>query len=168
MAKDYNISKTAGLCTTCEKQLEPEEDFVAVLRDTTDQFLREDFCIACWDAADKPEGADIFGIWHSKVPTAQEKKKLLIDDDLLINFFRRLDGESDEMKITFRFVLALVLMRKRLLIYDRLERRDDGDEVWLMHLRGSDETHEVLDPKMDEDKIAEVSGQLGQILNGEI
>ena len=168
MAKEYNISKTAGLCTACEKQLAPEEEFVAVLRDTADQFLREDFCVECWNSQDKPEGPDVFGIWRSKVPPAQEKKKLLVDDDLLINFFHRLDGESDEAKISFRFVLALVLMRKRLLIYDRLERRDQGEEVWLMHLRGSDLTHEVIDPRMDEDKIAEVSGQLGQILNGEI
>ena len=98
----------------------------------------------------------------------EEKKKLLVDDDLLMNFFRRLEGETQGVKISFRFVLGLVLMRKKLLIYDRMVKQDDGVELWQMHFRGSNQMHEVIDPKLDEDKIAEVSGQLTQILNGEL
>ncbi len=59
-------------------------------------------------------------------------------------------------------------MRKKLLVYDRMERGEDGTETWEMHLRGNPQGHRVIDPKMDEDKIAEVSTQLGQILEGEL
>ena len=59
-------------------------------------------------------------------------------------------------------------MRKKLLVYDRMQREDDGGEIWQMHFKGSDQVHHVIDPKLDEDKIAEVSGQLGQILEGEL
>ena len=99
---------------------------------------------------------------------AEEKKKLFVDDELLINFFERLEGAEGDLKLSFRFVLALVLMRKKLLIYDRMDRGEDGTETWEMHLKGNPRTHRVIDPRMDEEKIAEVSTQLGQILEGEL
>ena len=37
-----------------------------------------------------------------------------------------------------------------------------------MHLKGDGRTHRVVDPKMNPEKIAEVSSQLGQILEGEL
>ena len=171
MAKDYNISKTSGTCVGCETKLSAGDEFVAVVRELDGEFQREDYCLECWESPEKaPEtdAQDLFGTWRSRVRDAEEKKKLFVDDDLLINFFERLDGATDDLKLSFRFVLALVLMRKKLLVYDRMERGEDGTETWEMHLRGSPQGHRVIDPKMDEDKIAEVSTQLGQILEGEL
>ena len=39
MAKEYNITKTDGLCLKCQKQLEPGDEFSATVRETT-----EDLC----------------------------------------------------------------------------------------------------------------------------
>jgi len=173
MAKDYNITRTAGLCVACETQLQPEQEYVATVREPRDGeeaegFVREDFCPACWDAAEEARKAEPFGVWRTHVPKPTEKKKLFVDDDVLINFFERLDGAEEPAKVSFRYVLALVLMRKKLLVYDRSGKDDAGRDVWRMHFKGSDRKHEVTDPNMDEDQIAEVSQQLGQILQGEL
>lgn len=171
MAKDYNISKTLGKCVECDGELSPGEEFVAVVRDENDELLREDFCLECWDKSGRtPEtnSPDVYGIWRTCVPQPTEKKKLFVDDALLINFFERLADAEDEAKVSFRFVLALVLMRKKLLLYEGAAGRDDGREIWKMRFKGASDIHEVIDPKMDADKIAEVSGQLGQILEGEL
>jgi len=88
--------------------------------------------------------------------------------ELLVNFFERLDGTEEPARISFRFVLALVLMRKKLLVYDRSDKGPDGTEVWTMHLKGDRQVHKVVNPQMDEDKIAEVSGKLSEILEGEL
>lgn len=108
------------------------------------------------------------GVWRMKVPQPQEKKRLLVDDAILINLFERLAANDQPAKINFRYVLALVLWRKKLLVYDRMECRPDGSEVWKMHFKNSDQVQEVIDPKMDNLKIAEVSGQLSQIMEGEV
>jgi hypothetical protein len=171
MAKEYNISKAQGQCLSCEKQLEPGDLFTAVVRETMEDFAREDYCLTCWEKKQEeisPEDKTILGLWQTRVPQPQEKKKLFVDDELIIHFFERLETAEEEIKIAFRYVLALVLMRKRLLIYDRMERLEDGQEVWFMHFRKSDQEHRVIDPKLDEGKIAEVSEQLGQILEGEL
>jgi len=168
MAKDYNISKTAGLCAACRKDLQAGEQFVATVRQEADEFLRADYCLACWGEGPRDSQADVVGVWRSRVPQPQEKRRLFVDNELLINFFERLDGAESTAKLCFRYVLALVLMRKKLLVYDRTERGDDGTEIWLMHFKGSEHVHRVIDPKMDEEKIAQVSRQLGQILEGEL
>jgi len=168
MAKEYNISKTAGRCTACDRPLEDGEEMVAAVREVGEELLREDYCPACWDAEPRADAPDVLGVWRTHVPAPQEKKKLFVDDEVLRNFFERLEGADEPAKVSFRYVLALVLMRKKLLVYDRMTRDDDGTETWQMHFKGSDRTHHVIDPKMDPEKVSEVSEQLGAIMEGEL
>lgn len=172
MSKQYDISRTIGQCQACEKPLEPGEEFFAIVVEGDQakdegELLRRDFCIECWEKRQDDQSA-LLALWRTRVPQPQEKKKLFVDDELLKDFFTRLDGADDEAKITFRFVLALVLMRKKLLVYDRAETDADGQETWSMHFKGSEDKHLVIDPQMDEDKIADVSRQLGAIMEGEL
>ena len=167
MAKEFNISKTSGSCSACRKQMQPGEELVTTVKEVNEEFVREDFCTDCWKPQPGREEA-LVGSWRTRVPQPQEKKRLLVDDAILVNLFERLAGTDQPAKINFRYVLALVLWRKKLLAYDRMERRPDGAEVWKMHFKGSDQVQEVIDPKMDDLKIAEVSGQLGQIMEGEV
>lgn len=168
MAKEYNISKSGGHCTACNREIVSDQEFMATVRERDEEFSREDYCLDCWTAQPRDNEPGIFGVWRSRIPPAAEKKKLFVDDELLVNFFQRLDGSDEPAKINFRFVLALVLMRKKMLVYDRMKKEDDGREVWQMHFKGNDQVHKVLDPHMDEEKIAQVSENLGQILEGEL
>lgn len=168
MAKEYYITKTDGLCCGCEKKMEPHEEFMAIVKDGEEELERADFCLECWEKSPAEDAPDVLGVWKTKVPPPQEKKKLLIDDDLLVNFFERLEGTDQESKINFRFVLALILMRKKLLVYDGAKKDDDDREIWVMHLKGNDTKFHVVDPNMDEEKIAEVSSQIGEIMEGEM
>ena len=168
MGKEYDIAKTTGTCASCEKVLVPEEQFVAVVGERGAEFVREDHCLSCWDARKDPETPPVLAVWRTRVPAPGQKRKLFVDDDLLVDFFERLDSADDDAKLSFRYVLALVLMRKRRLVYDGMERGDDGTEVWRMHFKGSDTVHRVIDPKMDEEKISQVTVHLGQILEGEL
>jgi len=168
MAKEYEISKVTERCRRCGRELAPGEEIVATVRESGEEFVRQDFCPACWDGEDSPRGGDVLGVWRSAVPRPDQKKKLFVDDELLVNFFERLEGADDPAKVNFRFVLALVLMRKKLLHYERAEPREDGTELWKMRFRGSDQTVDVTNPNMDEEKIAQVSEHLGEILRGEL
>jgi hypothetical protein len=168
MSKDYDIAKTGGTCTRCGKDLAPQQEFIATVRDLGEVLQREDYCDECWENRDRTDSPGVLAMWRGRVPRPEEKRKLFVDDELLINFFERLADEESETKQAFRYVLALVLMRKKLIVYDRTERQDDGTEIWKMHLRGGDQTYLVIDPKMDEEKIAQVSADLGQILEGEL
>lgn len=144
---------------------------VTVLTEEPEQFLRSDWCPACWDAPDKPDRPNVFSVWRGRAPRREEKKKLFVDDDLLVNFFQRLAEAEDDAKLNFRFVLALVLMRKKLFRYDKSAKDEQGRDVWLGSIKdeqGQWQSCQVIDVKLDPDAITEVNAQLSQILQGEL
>lgn len=170
MAKEFNISKVTGMCRLCEQPAQPGEPIMALARITGEELVREDYHLSCWEKTqhDDPAGAaDVLGVWRTSVPRPQEKKRLFVDDALLVNFFERLEGQTVPARLRFRYVLALILMRKRLLVYEGMTRGTDGLETWKMRQRGTDRTHAVVDPKLDEDQIAEVSASLGEVMEGD-
>ena len=95
---------------------------------------------------------------------------------------KRLDGEQDPQKQAFRYVLALLLMRKKLVRYDGLHQSEDGADqnqtVWKLtpkkdvtkgHFGKWDDSQLlVVDPGLDESSIGQVTEQLGEILDGDL
>lgn len=174
MAREYDITKTAGQCHSCQAPLAPGTDYLATVREDAQGLRREDYCLAC---AEKGRGAGVeqgpgaegvLAEWRARVPLKPPKKKLFVDDEVLIQFFRRLADSAEPARVTFRFVLALVLMRKKLLAYDKAGKTPDGRDAWNVHFRGTQEPAVVIDPHMDEAAIAQASQQLTEVLQGEL
>ena len=133
-----------------------------MLFDRPEGFVRQDYSVEAWTGS--PE--DAFCFWKSQVPKKGQKKNVIVDNDVLIDFFERLTGEPEPVKVQFRFVLALMLMRKRLLRYEGTTDVD-GDETWTMTLTTNDSAHEVVNPHLQDDEIDAVSEQLTAILHGD-
>ena len=160
----YPVGRPRGVCGGTGRTIEPGDAYVAGLRETDAGTLeRVEYLPDAWDAADR-EG--LIAHWHTTMPAPDAaKRKLLVDDGVLVELFRRLgDVDGGDDRLAFRFVLGLVLMRKKLLNFERAE-----DGVWFMRLRKSldpqQEEIAVLDPKLDESRLDEVGRQVGRILN---
>ncbi len=41
-------------------------------------------------------------------------------------------------------------------------------EIWSVRFKGKEELMDLVNPRLDEQKVGEVSQQLGEILNGDI
>jgi hypothetical protein len=102
------------------------------------------------------------------MPLVEQKKKLFVDDEVLCQLFERLAETTEPAKLNFRFVLGLILMRKRLIIYENSHTDDAGRETWQVRFKGKDQMLDLLNPKLDESQIQDVSTQLGEILNEEL
>ena len=171
MAKEYNISRATGVCLACEKQFEPGDEFTATVRESDEQLAREDYCPACWESRsdEQRNSPELLGVWRTRAPKPKEKKKVFVDNEVLVAFFERLDGTDDESRIAFRFVLTLVLMQKNRLAYEGSGKDDQGRDIWRMRVRGeAGKRYDVIDPNLDQDRISEVSEQLGAVLEGEL
>jgi hypothetical protein len=160
---DWEIHKPQGTCAGSGNKIEPEQEYIASLIETPEGMQRKDYCVEYWNE-NKPQ---VYCYWKSVMPKPDQKKKLFIDDAMLMSFFERLATETDEEKLSFRFVLALILMRKRLLKYES-SKNDNGNETCVLKVAGRDQTAEVINPHLTEDKIEQLSAQLGQILQVEL
>ena len=142
----------------------PGEKFMAALRETPIGFERLDISMAAWPDFDRK---DVVGYWQTVMPKHEQKKKLFVDDEVLCGLFERLAETTEPAKLNFRFVLGLILMRKRMLIYETT-RMDGPREIWIVRFKGRDDRLDLLNPKLDEQQVLEVSQQLSQILNEEL
>ncbi len=163
MAQQWEVASTTGRCTVSGHVLEEGETFYTVLFEDGESFRRADYSLDAWEGP--PEGA--FCHFRTRVPVKAKRKKLLVDNELLVSFFLRLADETEPVRVQFRFVLALILMRKRLLRYAGTETRD-GVEVWRMVVPADHSEHEVVNPQLTDEQIEGVSGQLSAILHGDM
>lgn len=165
MKQDWQVDAPKGRCVVTDRPLAEGEEFYSVLfeDDTVEGgFRRDDYSIDAWKGV--PPGAYCY--FKTQVPVRLKRRRLLVDNDVLVNFFVRLADETDPLRIQFRFVLALILMRKKILKYEGCDE-ENGVEVWQMTLAGDPTPHRVINPRLTDDQIEGVSGQLGAILHGD-
>jgi hypothetical protein len=160
---EWEINRPLGQCSGTERKIEYGEEYFAALVETEEGLQRQDFCADYWEK-EKP---DVFCYWRTKLPESGQKKQLFVDDQMLMAFFERLEKETDQEKIDFRFVLALILMRKRILKYDATKTENDK-EIWQLRMVGDKHTVEVVNPHLNEEKIEQLSSQISEILQTEL
>ncbi len=159
----WEVERTSGQCVVSGRALVEGEEFFGVLFEEGEGFRRADYSIDVW--AGPPE--DAFCFFKTRVPVKQKRKRLLVDNEMLLGFFLRLAEEAEPVRIHFRFVLALILMRKRLLRYDG-SATTDGVETWDMTLTAESSKHRVVNPRLTDDEVTAVSAQLTAILHGDM
>ncbi|NBB82736.1 MAG: hypothetical protein GVY28_04955 [Alphaproteobacteria bacterium] len=178
----YQIERPSGQCAATGRTLEPGQAFIAVLvEDEHGGLCRLDYSPEAWEGGERP--SQCFGFWKTTVPQPQARRKPFVDDQVLMNLLGRLEEADEPQRLAFRFVLMLILMRKKLLRYDRTERQpldDGGEREWWVLTPKADlskgplgrwsdrQTIRVLDPQLDEAGIEQVTEQLGEILNAEL
>lgn len=189
---NYEVSKPSSECTATGEALEPGQDCYSALvdipaeeREANDQLgmKRIDISAKAWEDGHRPP--HLFGFWKTTVPEPNQKKKTFVDDAVLLNLLRRLEDATEPQRLAFRYVVALILMRKKLIRFDGTESRDDpaGDgpvQSWWNFTPKKDvskghfgkwaeeECISVLDPNLDESQIESVTMQLGEILEAEL
>jgi len=161
----YEVARPRGHCIVCQTVVQPQEPLMAALKETLTGFERLDVCLNCWPEFDK---SDLIGFWKTTMPLVEQKKKLFVDDEVLCQLFERLADTTEPAKLNFRFVLGLILMRKRLIVYENSRNDDGGNEIWQVRFKGKEDLLDLLNPRLDEAQVMDVSNQLGEILNEEL
>jgi hypothetical protein len=119
-------------------------------------------CHSCWE--NQPP-ASLYAHWETEV-LAPKKPKIMVDDAVLFDFFLSLEGTQEQTKIEFRYLLALMLMRKRFLSFDDM-RIEDGVSLMSVTVRGGSR-QDVIDPGISEEKIARLQKELTAVFTVDI
>ena len=160
---DWDIHRPQGQCCATGQKIEVGQEYYAALVETEQGFERRDFSAEYWEK-DKPS---VYCFWKTRLAEPNQKRPLFIDDQMLTAFFDRLATETDPERIAFRFVLALILMRRRRLKYETTVTAA-GSEVWRLRWSGEKDTVDVVNPHLDEQQITQLSQQIGQVLNADL
>jgi hypothetical protein len=159
---DYQLQANTRRCAATGQELHPGERFYGVLLVENGKFIRKDYSERAWQGP--PDGA--LGFWRSRVVEGQSARRPPVDDDLLMACLQRLESESDSTKIAFRYVLALLLMRRKRL---RLEDTKKEGEREVMHLRCTrkGDRFRVADPALSDHELESVQDEVFRVLGWE-
>jgi hypothetical protein len=151
---DYQIKSLGQECAATGEPLMPGSVCHCVLVRDGEGSRRLDFSRDGWTGP--PEGT--VGHWTRRVPAADTTPRPRDPDDLM-QYFERLHEEANPTREGLRFVLALLLVRKRRLEIEETRPDDDGDLLVLTGTRGEGR-FEVRDPRLDADEIERLQGEL--------
>ncbi|MBX3364057.1 MAG: hypothetical protein KF866_04765 [Phycisphaeraceae bacterium] len=160
----YEVARPTRRCSATGRDLEVGERFVATLVQAEGgELSRIDFSVEAWAAGARPE-APVVGVWQSVVPPDGQKRGRLLDNDALLDLHVQLqENSSDASRATLRYVLALLMVRKRLLKVEPAPRgvlrvRRAGVE--------GDQAVDIPEPGVDETSLHDVSEQLLALIEG--
>lgn len=160
MEKEWNIEQGQKRCASCEKEFAQEQEYFSLLFRGEGTFVRKDFCTDCWKGPDE----SAFSFWKTRMPVQEEKPKEFIDVDVIFDFFRNLGRTPDREKENFRYILALILMRKRKLKFESAAEVD-GVETLTLREAATKNVFHVKNPRLTGDEIDTVTEKIGEILN---
>ena len=159
MMTDYQIQPNSRRCFVSGRELKPGERFYSVLLEEAGRFVRREYSSEAWQGP--PEGA--FSFWAGKVPARESEGRPPIDDDMLLDCFARLEGQNEPARVNFRYVLALLLMRRKRLKFEDV-RTENGQEVLRLRCPQTRSIHEVANPALSENEMEAVQDEVLQVL----
>jgi hypothetical protein len=156
---EYQIQPNTRRCAATGRELRPGERYFTALVDSAGQFIRQDYSAEAWQGP--PAGA--FSFWSGRVPTDQDNRKPHFDDDMLVECFERLEGQKEPNRLSFRYVVALLLMRRKRFRFE--EARTQGEsEVLVVKCARTGAKYEVLNPGMTQDEMMAAQEEVFKVL----
>lgn len=188
LTSPYPLSKGSGVCAATGAAIAPGSHYIAALAEAPvmsedgsriagAELARMDYSIEAWNGGARPASpARLFGFWKTQYQPALKKKQIL-DDATLLEVFESLGSEAgvgsgggggDEKQVKFRYLLSLLLIRRRLLrvVGTRKMAGGKGDVMQVLR-RGEPQAvpMEVVDPGLDDLSVADAMESLAQLVD---
>lgn len=154
----HDVMRHSHRCHATGRPLRPGEKYFSVLVETPVGQERWDYSEEGWSGP--PDGT--IGFWKGRLPEEQQAPKPReIPVDVMISAFDRWidDPPTEERTLRLRYVLALLLVRKRALKLHSI-RREGSEDILVVRRHSSSETIDIPAVELDESRLAEVEAEL--------
>ena len=169
---EWKIERRQGACTACERPFDEGERHVSTLAFRADVLARDDLCEPCFEArhvGTEDPGRAVVGsadlLWWFTRHSVDKKRTLQLDLPTLERLFLDLEGRAERHARELRYVLCLLLLRKRRLKLETIERDAEG-ESFLVKRPRHEARHRVFAFDFDADRMSELQSQLQAIFDG--
>ncbi len=156
---EYQIQPHSRKCVATGRDLKPGERYFTALVEDGDHFVRQDFSKEAW----KGPPAAAFSFWTGRVPTPSETLKPRFDDDLLEECFQRLETQTEPSRVNFRYVVALLLIRRKRLRFEQSVFEDGVEKLEVAHAK-TGERHLVVNPQLNDEEMTQVQAEVFNVL----
>lgn len=163
---EWNLQSRAHDCQSCQKPYADKEPYHTLLFDERGGYRRHDICEACWktqfsQGANSKRGfvSHWQGIYEAPPAAPPEALKQETAESLL----RKLLEQNEPRHEAARFILAVMLERKRLLkVRDQLTQ--DGRRVFVYELAASGDVLTIPDPNLQLHQLEAVQREVAELM----
>jgi len=163
MQTDWTIQGRSGRCAATGRDFAEGESFYTLLFRERDGFRRQDLSEEAWKTRNEAGEKPPYSFWRAKFEPPPPAPPEALAKETAEDLLRRFMTENDEAHANARYILALMLERKRLL--KQIEVKDDihGRTLVYEHVK-TGEVFIVPDPGLRMDQIEAVQNEVAALL----
>jgi hypothetical protein len=155
---DFEIQRCTRRCFATERELRPGETYYAALVQQGAEVVRRDFSEEAWPGP--PE--QTLGWWKAQLPDAAARKHHWAPNDVMLHYFEQLGEQSDKLDV--RYVLALLMIRRRVVRQEGSETDEAGREVAVLFCPRNDQEYRTPVVMPSAERAKEIQNELAQLL----
>jgi hypothetical protein len=155
---DYDVQRCTRRCAATDRELKDGETCFSVLVAEGAVVVRRDYSAQAWNG---PPG-DCLGWWKSTVIDPHAGRMTWAPSDVMLSYFERLI--TDPTAADARYVLALLLVRRRVLRVEAHEKDAEGRDVLVLHCSRNESDYRVAEVMPTPQRVAAIQQQLAELL----
>jgi len=156
---DYQLHNPTRRCSTTGRDLRPGDRYFGTVLEHGSALERHDFAPEAWTGP--PSGT--IGHWVGQVPLTEERRRAPVDDEQLLHCFRQLEDAVTAHKQNLRYVLALLIIRRKRLRLTNTKCDEFGEVLVIMDPKSQTE-FEVRDPRLSASALSAVQNEVFELL----
>jgi hypothetical protein len=155
---DYEVQRCTRHCSKSGREFAPGEEFYSVLVAEGAELHRYDYAVDSWEGP--PEEA--IGWWKSQIPDRNAQRMHWAPNDVMLQFFDELGQQPEQQDI--RYVLALLLVRRRVMRLEESETDEQGREIMVLYCPRRETTYKVPAVIPQQSRVEEIQRELARLL----
>ena len=166
---DWKIKSRSGVCShTGEAFTDDEPFYTCIFADPeSDGFIRRDYSASAWQEVSASLEPAPFSFWKSvfKTVVAEKKEEAIPQNSVEAMLHRMIEEDRTETE-NARYILALMLERKKILIPTEKKETENRTLLFYEH-KDSGAVYIVSDPGLRLDEVERIQDEVSQLLEEE-
>lgn len=155
---DFDVQRCTRHCAASNREFQPGENFYSVLITQGANVVRQDFSEGVWQGP--PE--ECLGWWKSTMPDTNSKKMNWAPNDVMLHLFEQTLESKEQADMSY--VLALLLVRRKIAKLETTEKNEHGDEVLKLYCPRKELHYEAAVSEPTPTRAREIQEQLAHLL----
>jgi hypothetical protein len=159
---EWRIHHREPRCARCDRAFSEGDRIFSILYLEAERLRREDHCEACFEEPGDPRGELLF--WRTR-HALDRRTRFAVDFQAIEELFLALEGSREPARAELRYLLALLLLRKKRLKLVGVRRQTGGETLCLRRPRRQEE-FEVQVFELDSARAAALQAELARVFEG--
>ena len=158
---EWDIQTRADACTACQRPFASKEAYHTLLSVDATGYARRDLCGACFVNAPRD---GVVSYWQGEYKLPPPPPPEAIQKETAETLLRKLIESTDPSHAAARYILAVMLERKRILKHRDTVHEENGEDLLVYEHARTGESFTLPDPHLRLDQLAHVQEEVAALL----